>query len=45
MYIAYLRQKIEEDPANPRYIFTERGFGYRFVDFRRRQDKAPEKGA
>jgi two-component system KDP operon response regulator KdpE len=29
-YIWHLRQKIEPDPANPRYIFNERGFGYRF---------------
>ena len=35
LYIAYLRQKIEEDTNNPRYILTERGVGYRFVDFRR----------
>lgn len=33
LYITYLRQKIEEDPAHPRYILTERGVGYRFVDF------------
>jgi two-component system KDP operon response regulator KdpE len=34
LYITYLRQKLEPDPANPRYVFTERGVGYRFVDFR-----------
>jgi two-component system KDP operon response regulator KdpE len=35
LYINYLRQKLEEDPANPKYILTERGVGYRFVDFKR----------
>ncbi|MBV9706592.1 MAG: response regulator transcription factor [Chloroflexi bacterium] len=30
LYIAYLRHKIEKDPAHPKYIFTERGVGYRF---------------
>ncbi|HRI57518.1 MAG: response regulator transcription factor [Anaerolinea sp.] len=35
LYVAYLRQKIEPDPSKPRYIFNERGAGYRFVDFRR----------
>lgn len=35
LYVNYLRQKLEEDPANPKYILTERGVGYRFVDFKR----------
>ena len=35
LYINYLRQKLEADASNPEYILTERGVGYRFVDFRR----------
>lgn len=35
LYINYLRQKLEKDAANPKYILTERGVGYRFIDFRR----------
>ncbi|MGD8813696.1 MAG: response regulator transcription factor [Anaerolineales bacterium] len=35
LYINYLRQKLERDPSNPEYIQTERGVGYRFLDFRR----------
>ncbi len=31
LYVTYLRQKIERDPANPVYILTERGVGYRFA--------------
>jgi two-component system, OmpR family, KDP operon response regulator KdpE len=31
VYINRLRQKLEADPANPRYLLTEPGVGYRFV--------------
>ncbi len=31
LYIWYLRQKIEADPRQPRYIVSERGQGYRLV--------------
>jgi two-component system KDP operon response regulator KdpE len=34
LYITYLRKKIEPNPAEPKYILTERGVGYRFVDFK-----------
>jgi DNA-binding response OmpR family regulator len=39
LYINYLRQKLEKDPADPKYILTERGVGYRFVDFRRNKSE------
>jgi DNA-binding response OmpR family regulator len=39
LYINYLREKLEDDPANPIYILTERGVGYRFVDFRRQKEE------
>lgn len=31
VYINRLRHKLERDPANPRYLLTEPGVGYRFV--------------
>jgi two-component system KDP operon response regulator KdpE len=31
VYINRLRQKLEPDPANPRFFLTEPGVGYRFV--------------
>lgn len=30
LYVTYLRQKIEPDPSNPRYIVSRRGVGYSF---------------
>ncbi len=35
LYVNYLRQKLEENPSEPKYILTERGVGYRFVDYKR----------
>jgi two-component system KDP operon response regulator KdpE len=31
VYVGRLRQKIEDDPTNPRYLLTERGIGYSFT--------------
>ncbi len=30
VYVAHLRRKLEPDPAQPRYLLTEPGMGYRF---------------
>jgi two-component system KDP operon response regulator KdpE len=43
LYVTYLRQKIESDPSRPHYILTERGVGYRFVDFRKKQSAEAHK--
>ncbi len=32
IYMGQLRQKLEMDPAHPRYLLTEAGIGYRFAD-------------
>lgn len=34
VHVRHLREKLERDPAEPGYIFTVRGAGYRFRDFR-----------
>jgi two-component system KDP operon response regulator KdpE len=44
LYVNYLRQKLEMDPSQPKYILTERGVGYRFVDFRREREDEGEEG-
>lgn len=31
VYVGRLRRKLEDDPANPKYILTEAGVGYRFA--------------
>lgn len=31
VYIRRLRNKIEDDPNSPKYLLTERGFGYKWV--------------
>ena len=31
VYIRRLRDKLGDDPDDPRYIRTERGLGYRFI--------------
>jgi two-component system KDP operon response regulator KdpE len=47
VYINRLRHKLESDPANPRYLLTEPGVGYRFVAqeierVRRRSPSVPD---
>lgn len=31
-FVHQLRKKLEDDPANPRYLLTDANFGYRFVE-------------
>jgi two-component system KDP operon response regulator KdpE len=40
LYINYLRKKIEEDTSDPHYIITERGLGYKFIDFEENKKEA-----
>jgi two-component system KDP operon response regulator KdpE len=32
VYVGQLRQKIEPDPSDPRFLLTEPGIGYRLAD-------------
>jgi DNA-binding response OmpR family regulator len=32
VHVGKLRQKIEKDPSNPRYVLTVRGVGYQFSE-------------
>ena len=32
MFVASLRRKLEDDPADPHYLLTEQGVGYRLVE-------------
>lgn len=32
VHVRYVRQKVEQDPANPKYIKTVRGVGYKFSE-------------
>ncbi len=41
VYVTSLRQKIEPDPAHPRYLLTEIGLGYRLVREERHAQPVP----
>lgn len=41
LYVRYLREKVEQDPSNPRYIMTKWGGGYWFSD--QNSNSIPEK--
>ena len=32
VHVRWLRQKLGDDPADPRYLHTVRGVGFRFTD-------------
>ena len=43
VYVRYLRQKLEPNPANPRYLLTQPGAGYIF--YQPEEDKRPRSGS
>lgn len=40
LYVGYLRQKLEPNPARPRYLVTDWGYGYRLTDPQRSESRA-----
>jgi two-component system KDP operon response regulator KdpE len=40
-YIRQLRKKLEDDPAEPRYVLTDHYYGYRFAEVRALQESSP----
>ena len=42
VHVSHLRDKIEVDPSNPRYVSTVRGVGYAFAD---RSDRGERSGS
>jgi two-component system, OmpR family, KDP operon response regulator KdpE len=44
-YIRQLRKKLEEDPANPKYLLTDSHLGYRFADAIQERTEEPSHAA
>ena len=40
VHVSHLRDKVEEDPSNPRYVMTVRGVGYAFADRSERGERS-----
>jgi two-component system alkaline phosphatase synthesis response regulator PhoP len=40
VHVSHLRDKVEEDPSNPRYVTTVRGVGYAFADRSERGERS-----
>ena len=40
-FVRQLRKKIEDDPANPKYLLTDAYVGYRFAEYLSRDDSGP----
>ncbi len=40
LYVGYIRQKLEPNPARPRYLVTDWGYGYRLTDPQRNESRA-----